>query len=101
MFELLNLVFLSIILFILGILGLFAVRGNLITILVSIELMLLSVNINFIFFSIFLDDFYGQLFSLFILTVAAAESSIGLAILIVYYRLRGTIFINWVDYLKG
>jgi len=87
--------------FIIGIMGMFAVRSNLIVILVSIELMLLAVNLNFIFFSVFLDDFYGQIFSFFILTVAAAESAIGLAILVVYYRLRGTIFINWVDYLKG
>lgn len=101
MYDLYNLVFLSITLFIIGLIGMFAVRGNLIVILVSIELMLLAVNLNFIFFSVFLDDFYGQLFSFFILTVAAAESAIGLAILVVYYRLRGTIFINWVDYLKG
>lgn len=101
MYDLYNLVFLSVLMFIIGIMGMFAVRSNLIVILVSIELMLLAVNLNFIFFSVFLDDFYGQIFSFFILTVAAAESAIGLAILVVYYRLRGTIFINWVDYLKG
>jgi len=66
-----------------------------------IELMLLSVNMNFIVFSIYLDDVYGQIFSLFILTVAAAESAIGLAILILYYRLRGKISINQKVTLKG
>lgn len=66
-----------------------------------IELMLLSVNMNFILFSIYLDDIYGQIFSLFILTVAAAESAIGLAILILYYRLRGKISINEKVTLKG
>lgn len=66
-----------------------------------IELMLLSVNMNFILFSIYLDDVYGQIFSLFILTVAAAESAIGLAILILYYRLRGKISINEKVTLKG
>lgn len=66
-----------------------------------IELMLLSVNLNFILFSIYLDDIYGQIFSLFILTVAAAESAIGLAILILYYRLRGKISINEKVTLKG
>jgi len=67
----------------------------------SIELMLLSINLSFIFFSLYLDDIFGQLFSLFILTVAAAEASIGLAILIVYYRIRGVISINFINSLKG
>ena len=66
-----------------------------------IELVLLSVNLNFIMFSVYLDDFYGQIFSLFILTVAAAESAIGLAILILYYRIRGKILINQIAILKG
>jgi len=63
--------------------------------------MLLSINLSFIFFSLYLDDIFGQLFSLFILTVAAAEASIGLAILIVYYRIRGVISINFINSLKG
>ena len=66
-----------------------------------IELVLLSINLNFILFSVYLDDFYGQLFSLFVLTVAAAESAIGLAILIVYYRLRGKILIDQKVIIKG
>ena len=67
----------------------------------SIELMLLSINFNFIIFSVFLDDILGQLFALLILTVAAAESAIGLAILVIYYRVRGTIAIEFIDLMKG
>lgn len=63
--------------------------------------MLLSLNLNFFIFSVFLDDMLGQLFALFILAVAAAESAIGLAILLVYYRLKGTIFVNFINLLKG
>ena len=67
----------------------------------SIELMLLSINLCFIVSSIYLDDRIGQLFTLFILTVAATESAIGLAILILYYRLKGTISVNFINFLKG
>jgi NADH-quinone oxidoreductase subunit K len=67
----------------------------------SIELMLLAVNLNFIFFSLYLDDLTGQIFALYILTVAASESAIGLAILIVYYRLKGVIAIDSIAALKG
>jgi len=67
----------------------------------SIELLLLAVNLNFIVFSVFLDDIIGQLFAVLILTVAASESSIGLAILVVYYRLRGTIVVEYIRLLKG
>jgi NADH-quinone oxidoreductase subunit K len=67
----------------------------------AIELMLLAINFNFLIFSTFLDDFFGQLVSLFILTVAAAESSIGLAILVIYYRYTGTIIIDFINQLKG
>jgi NADH-quinone oxidoreductase subunit K len=67
----------------------------------SIELMLLAINLNFIIFSIFLDDILGQLFALLILTVAAAESAIGLALLVVYYRIRGTISIEFINLMKG
>jgi len=75
-------------------------RRNILIILMSIELALLGLNLNFILFSIYFDDAYGQLFSLFILTVAAAESAIGLAIIIIYYRLRGSILIDQLSVLK-
>lgn len=83
-------------LFFIGLAGVFALRKNLIIILVSLEIMLLSVNLNFIIFSVFFDDMFGQIFSLFILTVAAAESAVGLSILVAYYRLRGSININYL-----
>ena len=67
----------------------------------SIELMLLAVNFNFVFFSVYLDDIIGQLFALLILTVAAAESAIGLALLVVYYRVRGTIAVEYINLIKG
>lgn len=67
----------------------------------SVELMLLSINFNFIIFSVFLDDILGQLFALLVLTVAAAESAIGLAILVIYYRVRGTIAVEFIDLMKG
>ena len=74
---------------------------NIIVMLMSIELMLLAVNSNFLVFSVYLDDILGQLFSLFILTVAAAESSIGLALLVIYYRARGTVAVEFISLLKG
>ena len=89
------------ILFTLGILGIFINRKNVIVILMSIELILLAVNINFIAFSSFLGDLVGQVFALFVLTVAAAESAIGLAILVVFYRNRRTIAVEDVNLLKG
>jgi NADH-quinone oxidoreductase subunit K len=67
----------------------------------GVELMLLSSNLNFIYFSIYLDDLYGQLFSLFILTIAASESAVGLAIVIIYYRIRGSISIDQTPILKS
>jgi NADH-quinone oxidoreductase subunit K len=91
----------NIILFFIGVFGIISNRRSILIILMCIELILLSVNLNFIIFSVYLDDFYGQIFSLFILTVAAAESAIGLAILILYYRIRGKILINQVATLKG
>jgi NADH-quinone oxidoreductase subunit K len=75
-------------------------RRNILIILMCIEMVLLSLNLNFIVFSVYFDDLYGQLFSLFILTVAAAESAIGLAIIIIYYRLRGSILIEQTNILK-
>lgn len=91
----------SIILFFIGLLGLFITRTNLIIILISLELMLLSININFIIFANLIDDLIGYVFVIFILTIAAAEAAIGLAILVVYYRLRGLISIEYVNLLKG
>lgn len=93
--------FISICLFVVGVLGIFSTRKNIIIILMSIELMLLAVNFNFIIFSIFLDDILGQLFALIILTIAAAESAIGLAILVIYYRLRGIISVDYISTIKG
>tara|TARA_R110000764_G_C11029072_1_gene385110 strand:+ start:13554 stop:13871 length:318 start_codon:yes stop_codon:yes gene_type:complete len=88
-------------LFLIGIFGILFNRKSILLILMCIELILLSVNLNFVTFSVYLDDFYGQIFSLFILTIAAAESAIGLAILILYYRIRGKIFIDQTSALKG
>jgi NADH-quinone oxidoreductase subunit K len=89
------------ILFTLGVLGIFINRKNVIVILMSIELILLSVNINFVAFSNFLNDIVGQVFALLVLTVAAAEAAIGLAILVVYFRNRGTIAVEDINMMKG
>ena len=89
------------IIFTIGIIGIFLNRKNIIVILMSIELILLAVNINFVSFSIFLNDLIGQIFALFILTVAAAEAAIGLAIIVVYYRNTGTVHVEEIDSLKG
>ena len=88
-------------LFVIGIFGIFLNRKNVITILMSIELMLLSVNINMVAFSAYNGDLEGQIFSLFILTVAAAEAAIGLAILVVFFRNRGSIAVEDVNMMKG
>lgn len=87
-------------LFFIGLVGMVINRRNILIILMCIEMVLLSLNLNFIVFSVYFDDLYGQLFSLFILTVAAAESAIGLAIIIIYYRLRGSILIEQTNILK-
>tara|TARA_B100000242_G_scaffold253565_1_gene195950 strand:- start:177 stop:503 length:327 start_codon:yes stop_codon:yes gene_type:complete len=92
---------LSSLIFLLGVTGIFLNRKNVINILMSIELILLGVNINFIAFSYFSSDLIGQIFSLFILTVAAAEAAIGLAILVVYFRNKGSIDVKDVNILKG
>jgi NADH-quinone oxidoreductase subunit K len=89
------------ILFTLGIFGIFLNRKNVIIIMMSIELMLLAVNINFVAFSVVLNDLVGQIFAMFVLTVAAAEAAIGLAILVVYFRNRGTIQVEDIDLMKG
>jgi NADH-quinone oxidoreductase subunit K len=88
-------------LFLLGLSGMFLFKNNIIVILMSIELVLLAVNLNFATLSIYLDDLVGQVFALFVLTVAAAESAIGLAILVVFYRIRGVIAIDYINGLKG
>ncbi len=92
---------LAAILFMLGVFGIFLNRKNVIIILMSIELMLLAVNINLVAFSSFLNDMVGQVFAMFVLTVAAAEVSIGLAILVVYNRNRGTIEVEDINLMKG
>jgi NADH-quinone oxidoreductase subunit K len=89
------------ILFTTGVFGIFVNRKNVIVILMSIELILLAVNINLVAFSTHLGDITGQVFALFILTVAAAEAAIGLAILVVYFRNRGTIAVDDINMMKG
>jgi NADH-quinone oxidoreductase subunit K len=89
------------ILFTLGVVGIFLNRKNVIVILMSIELILLGVNINLVAFSTFSGDLVGQIFALLILTVAAAEAAIGLAILVVYYRNRGSIAVEDINMMKG
>ena len=89
------------IIFTIGLVGIFLNRKNIIIILMCIELILLAVNINLVSFSIFINDLTGQIFALFILTVAAAEAAIGLAIIVVYYRNSGTIRVEEIDNLKG
>jgi NADH-quinone oxidoreductase subunit K len=89
------------IVFTLGVFGIFLNRKNVIIILMSIELILLAVNINLVSFSVFLNDLVGQVFAMFILTVAAAEAAIGLAILVVYFRNRGTIAVDDINIMKG
>lgn len=89
------------ILFTMGVLGIFLNRKNLIVILMAIELILLAVNINLVAFSAFLHDLVGQVFAMFVLTVAAGEAAIGLAILVIYFRGRGTIAVGDVNRMKG
>ena len=89
------------IIFTIGVIGIFLNRKNIIVILMSIELILLAVNINLVSFSIFLNNLIGQVFTVFILTVAAAEAAIGLAIIVVYYRNSGTISVEEISKLKG
>ena len=89
------------IIFTIGVAGIFLNRKNIIVILMSIELILLAVNINLVSFSVFLNDITGQIFTLFILTVAVAEAAIGLAIIVVYFRNSGSIRVEEIDKLKG
>ncbi|MDC3155290.1 NADH-quinone oxidoreductase subunit NuoK [Pelagibacteraceae bacterium] len=101
MLELNQFLILSALLFAIGVIGIFLNRKNVIIILMSIEIILLSVNINLVSFSYFLNDLTGQIFSLFVLTVAAAEAAIGLAILVIYNRNAGSIEIEKINALKG
>ena len=92
---------LSAIIFSIGVVGIFLNRKNVIIILMSIELLLLAVNINFVSFSIYLQNLVGQVFTMFILTVAAAEAAVGLAIIVIYYKNRGSINVEQISSLKG
>jgi NADH-quinone oxidoreductase subunit K len=92
---------LAALLFTIGVFGIFLNRKNMIIILMSIELMLLAVNINFVAFSSFLGDLSGQVFTMFILTVAAAEAAIGLAILVTFFRMKGSIAVEDISDMKG
>ena len=89
------------ILFVLGVLGIFLNRKNVIVILMAIELILLAVNINLVAFSAFMGDLVGQVFAMLVLTVAAAEAAIGLAILVIYFRGHGTIAVDDINRMKG
>ncbi|MGY6636460.1 MAG: NADH-quinone oxidoreductase subunit NuoK [Erythrobacter sp.] len=89
------------ILFVLGVLGIFLNRKNVIVILMAIELILLSVNINLVAFSAFMQDLVGQIFAMLVLTVAAAEAAIGLAILVIYFRGHGSIAVDDINRMKG
>ena len=101
MLPLSHVLILSALIFAIGVVGLFLNRKNLIILLMAIELILLSVNIQLVAFSAFLGDLTGQIFAMFVLTVAAGEAAIGLAILVIYFRGRGTIAVDSVDRLKG
>jgi NADH-quinone oxidoreductase subunit K len=91
----------STVIFILGMCGIVLGRKNIIIMLMSVELMLLAVNLNLLIFSVYIDDLIGQLFALLVLTVAAAEAAIGLAILVIYFRIRGTILVQFIHFIKG
>jgi len=96
-----NFIIVSVTLFTIGLVGFLVNRKNILLLLLALEIMLLAVNLNFVVFSVFLDDLLGQLFTLIVLTVAAAESALGLAILIVYYRVRGGIALDTVQTLRS
>lgn len=96
-----TLIFVPFLIFVIGLIGLFVNRKNILLIIICVELILLAINFNFLICSYYLDDAFGQIFAIFVLTVAAAESSIGLAILVTFYRIRGSITIETVNKLKG
>jgi NADH-quinone oxidoreductase subunit K len=91
----------GILLYLVGIIGIILTRKSVVLVLMSIELMLIGINVNFIVGSVYMDDIMGEVISLYILTVAAAEAAIGLAVLVLYYRLRGVIDVNLIHILKG
>nr|YP_009500464.1 NADH dehydrogenase subunit 4L [Gracilariopsis heteroclada]YP_009511916.1 NADH dehydrogenase subunit 4L [Gracilariopsis mclachlanii]AXE43626.1 NADH dehydrogenase subunit 4L [Gracilariopsis heteroclada]AXI97843.1 NADH dehydrogenase subunit 4L [Gracilariopsis mclachlanii] len=101
MFTYINSTNTSTLLFLISVLGIFLNQKNILVMLMSLEMMFLAVSFNLIFASIYLDDITGQIFSLLILTVAAAESSIGLAILVIYYRIRSVITVELMNLMKG
>lgn len=94
-------ILISSILYLIGVVGIIINRTNLIVMLMSVEIMLLAINISFITYSIFLDDLVGQIFAFFILTVAAAESAIGLAIIVVYFRVKSNISVETISLIKN
>ncbi len=96
-----NYIIIATILFSIGLVGILLNRSNLLVVLISIEVLLLSIDLNFIAFSVYLDDIVGQLFALFVLTLAASEAAIGLAFVLVYYRLRGSIKLETSGLLRG
>lgn len=96
-----TLIFIPFTIFLIGLIGIFLNRKNILLIIICVELVLLAINFSFLVSSYYLDDAFGQIFAIFVLTVAAAESSIGLAILVTYYRIRGSITIESVNLLKG
>jgi NADH-quinone oxidoreductase subunit K len=100
-FSLLKYLILALLLFMFGVAGIFITRRNIILIIMSIELILLSINLIFIISSIYLDDITGQVFSLYVLTIAASESAIGLALVVNYYRIRSIISIDFISTIKG
>jgi len=93
--------FIPLTIFLIGLIGVFLNRKNVLLIIICVELILLAINFSFLISSYYLDDVLGQIFAIFVLTVAAAESSIGLAILVTYYRVRGSISITSINLLKG
>lgn len=101
MIGLAHLLTVAAILFVIGVLGIFLNRRNVILMLMAIELLLLSVNINLVAFSAYLGDMKGQVFAMFVLTVAAAEAAIGLAIMVIFFRRRGSIAIDAADQMRG
>lgn len=96
-----DLIVVAMLVFLIGVYGIVAINRSVLRILISLEVMLLGINLLFIIFSIYLDDLVGQIFSLIILTVAAGESALGLAILVVHYKLAGTTSLDYVSNLKG
>tara|TARA_B100000795_G_scaffold134164_1_gene100168 strand:+ start:1797 stop:2102 length:306 start_codon:yes stop_codon:yes gene_type:complete len=101
MLNLINYLIVNVVVFTIGVLGIVLNRKNIIIIYMSIELMLFAVSLNFIVFSIYLDDIVGQIFTLYILTIAACESAIGLAILVSYYKVKGVIAVEGINTMKG